>query len=255
MSWTHRDDRGFKVSLIEYSSYFIAPLFEFIIEGPADHFVHKSIYNKSQWVGLRNLFGPMRGFNVTHFWFSVLCHQQKVLIADGDLAAAEEDGRDDDDPGVIKTAPDSSSTASAFLSRWMIAPRVRVLVTRSLNSVVTCHGFKPHFSSCSGLARPAIRITLVTRRSLNIKIVNMDITISLLLLIWPTLKWLSAGPFILLAAHTQPSLSSLIWPTLSVLVHVWRCQWSEDVNADSPWPGPGTSTFLLSCRIAEWCRH
>ena len=142
-----------------------------------------------------------------------------------------------------------------FLSRWMIAPRVRVLVTRSLNSVVTCHGFKPHFSSCSGLARPAIRITLVTRRSLNIKIVNMDITISLLLLIWPTLKWLSAGPFILLAAHTQPSLSSLIWPTLSVLVHVWRCQWSEDVNADSPWPGPGTSTFLLSCRIAEWCRH
>ena len=45
----------------------------------------------------------------------------------------------------------------------------------------------------------------------------MDITISVLLLIWLTSKWLSSGLFILLSGHTR-----LIGPR----DHVWRCQWS-----------------------------
>ena len=66
---------------------------------------------------------------------------------------------------------------------------------------------------------------------------NMDITISVLLLIWLTSKWLSSGLFILLAGHTR---------LISPRDHVWRCQWSVWVWWLS-WPGtPGSTpaTFL-----------
>lgn len=60
----------------------------------------------------------------------------------------------------------------------------------------------------SGQTAVTIRITLVTLRTRILPWHNMDITITVLLLIWLTSKWLSSGLFILLAGHTRPGLSA-----------------------------------------------
>ena len=157
---------------------------------------------------------------------SVLCPAQKVLIADGDLAAAERR------MARMMTALESSRLLQipppppplSWLHEWL-----------SPGWAECGHPWSPDLSFLSESKAPGravtIRITLDTLRTRILRWFKMDITISVLLLIWLTSEWLSSGLFILFTSHTHVAMS---------------------VVSDQD-PGLHSSPSLnLS---PEWCRH
>ena len=180
----------------------------------------------SQWEGIENTFGPIRVFLSRFSASQCLVPRTKSLDSGWWFGSrGEEDGKDDDGPGVIKTAPDSSSTASTllWLHEWL-SP-----------GWVECGHLTPSHQisvfiwvwECAPGRAVTIRITLVTLRTRILRWFKMDITISVLLLIWLTSEWLSSGLFILFTSHTLYTHVTMSVVTIS-------------------WPGPGSAFLAIS---------